>query len=277
MIGIEVDAEIIKELIAKIIPQLYPILIEQKDYCGDYLGNTFISRGLTNLFSYGMLNRDLSLLIWDYLFIEGNIVLLKSFLAIYSFLSKKIINGEKTLEYFNELINDEIKKITLDNDEFIYELFFKNDKYFSGMNFTEIRYNKVLEKAELIEQQNFNHVRVKLNVSYNPLLYEREMNKIKSCDKKWPYCLNDAYFENFTRVVFYNVFQETGQKYIENYFFSEDNIQKKKYNKKDDKKYYKIRVERRPHFCFEDEFSITPKSDNKEEINDKEINKEDEK
>ena len=36
-----------------------------------------------------MIDKDISLLIWDYLFIEGNIVLLKSFLAIYYYLSDK--------------------------------------------------------------------------------------------------------------------------------------------------------------------------------------------
>jgi hypothetical protein len=277
LIGIEVDAEIIKELISKTMPQLYSIMEEQKKNYGDFLGNTFICRGLTNLFSYGMINKDLSLLIWDYLFIEGNIVLIKSFLAIYSFLSPKIIHGEKSLEYFNDLINNEIKKITLDNDEFIYELFFKNDKLLSSMNFSELRYNKVLKKAELLEQNNYNHIRTKLNVFYAPNLYKKEMDKISLCNKEWPYCLNDAFFQNYTQIVFYNIFQETDKKYIENYFFSGEKNQKKVIDEEDDKKYYKIRIERRPHYCYKEDIDSQPNNIINENNNDKKMNKEDDK
>jgi hypothetical protein len=127
MIGIIVDTNIIKELICKIMPQLGPILDDKNDFLGDIIGYNFINKGLTNLFSNGMLDEDLALLIWDYLFLEGSTVLIKTFLAIYSFLSDKIINGKKTLEYFTELVNEEIQNIKLDNDTFIYNLFFEYD------------------------------------------------------------------------------------------------------------------------------------------------------
>ena len=281
MIGILVDTTIIKLLIKKIIPKLYPILEDNTEFFGDFIGNNFISRGLNNLFSNKMIDEELSLLIWDYLFIEGNTVLFKSFLAIYSFLSDKIIKGEKTLEYFNELINNELKKVNTDNDEFLYNLFFKNDKIISNMDFTEFRFNFSIQMADSLEEQNLEHVKSKLKLSYDQNLYNKQFDKLLKCNKKWPYCISDTYFENVTKIVFYNVFQETDNKYIKNYFFSKNaDKEEERIKKNDNEDYYKIKIERRPHYCNEIQNEINTKEENvkkekeKDEKEDKEENDE---
>ena len=277
MIGILVDTTIIKLLVKKIIPKLYPILEDNTEYLGDFIGNNFISRGLNNLFSNGMIDQELSLLIWDYLFLEGNTVLLKSFLAIYTFLSDKIIKGEKSLEYFNELMKNDLKKINKDNDEFLYNLFFKNDKIISSMDFTEFRFNFSLQVADTLEEQNLEHVKTKLRLSYDQNLYNRQFDKLLKCNKKWPYCISDTYFENVTKIVFYNVFQETGNKYIENYFFSKNADKKEeKIEKKDTQDYYKIKIERRPHYCNEIQNEINTKEGNIEKEKEKDEKEEEE-
>ena len=203
MIGILVDTEIIKLLIKKYIPSLTPILEEKDGYLGDFIGTNFINRGLTNLFSNSMMNKDVSLLIWDYLFLEGNKVLFKAFLAIYKFLSVKLLKGERSLENYNSIMNNDLKTLSLDNEDFIYDLFFLHDKSISEMDFTEYRFYLSLEVSDTLEQQNIEHVKSKVKLSYDQKLYNRELNKIKTCNKKWPYCISDNYFENVTKIVFY--------------------------------------------------------------------------
>ena len=190
MIGIVVDTNIIKQLINIIMPQLSPIFEEKKDFLGDIIGVNFINRGLTNLFSNEMIDESLLLLIWDYLFLEGNTVLIKTYLAIYSFLSDKIIKGPKTLEFFLDLINNEIKKIKLDNDDFIYNLFFEYDKYLSQYDFNSLRFENSLQIAEKIEEQNIEYTQLKIHLFYDKKLLDKQMDKISGCNKSWPYCIN---------------------------------------------------------------------------------------
>lgn len=247
MLGILVDTTIIKELVKKFMPKLSVRIEEKKDYLGDFIGNNFINRGLTNLFSNGMIDKEISLIIWDYLFLEGNKVLFQSFLAIYNYLSKIILSGEASIEFYNEIINNEIKKLNKNDEDFIYNLFFKFDKALSNNNFDEYRFDLSLKVADTIEEQNIEHVKSKVKLSYDKKLYDKQLNKIKTCDKKWPYCISDTYFENVTRTVFYTVFHEVNNKYINDFFFSEKKNEENKVNKKQN--YYNLRIERRPHYC----------------------------
>ena len=95
MCGIMADMQIIFDLMKLYMPQIYAIVQEKDEYCGDFIGNNVINQGLNNLFTNDMLNNDTSLLIWDLLFLEGNIVLFKSFLAIYACLSPILIKQEQ--------------------------------------------------------------------------------------------------------------------------------------------------------------------------------------
>ena len=272
MIGIVVDTTIIKLLIKKFKPELSVLIEEKTDYLGDFIGNNFINRGLTNLFSNGMIDRDISLLIWDYLFIEGNIVLFKSFLAIYDYIYKIIKKGEKSLEFYNEIVNKEIKKLTINNEDFIYNLFFKTDKV-CGVDFNEYRFYLSLQIADTIEEQNIEHVKSKVKLSYDKNLWDKQMDKTSKCNKKWPYCINDTYFENVTRTVFYTVFHEANSQYIGDYFFSNknnENIDQKENleNKEiDENSYYNLRVDRRPHYCnqIQNELDLNEKINSNEE------------
>ena len=280
MIGIVVDTTIIKLFVNKFMPNLSPFLEEKKDFLGEFIGNNFISRGLTNLFSNGMIDKDLSLLIWDYLFIEGNKVLLKTFLAFYYYLSDIIIKGEKSLEFYNEIITKEIKKIKINNEDFIFNLFFKDDNYFSKINLNEIRFNLSLQVADTLEEENIEHIKIKVRLNYDTKLYDKQMNKVLTCNEKWPYCISDTYFENVNKTVLYSVFHEINNKYISNYFFS-DKKEKQDMEKKeiDDNKLYEIKVERRPHYCSQTQNQIKSFEENniKNEIENNKKDNEDKK
>ena len=262
MVGIVVDTTIIKLLVKKFIPEVSVRIEEKDDFLGDFIGNNFINRGLINLFSNGMIDKELSLLIWDYLFIEGNKVLIKTFLAIYYFLSDAILKGEKSLEYYNEVTKLELKKIDLNNDEFIYNLFFRNDETISNLDLNDYRYNLSLQVADSLEENNIEHVKSKVKLSYSNILYDKQVDKTLTCNKNWPYCINDTYFENVTRIVFFTVFHETNKNYIQNYFFSDKKDLEEEDKKNNTKNYYTIRVERRPHYCSHIQNEIQPKNEN---------------
>jgi hypothetical protein len=131
-------------------------------------------------------------------------------------------------------------------------------------DFNLLRYENSLILAENVEELNIEHLKTKIQLFYDKKFLVRQMGKTISCNKKWPYCINDTYFENVTKVFSYIVFKESDNKYINNYFFSEDH--KKEKNKEEEEKenldYYKIRIERRSHYCNEIQNEI-----NKEENN----------
>ena len=84
-----------------------------------------INQGLNNLFTNNMINNDTSLLIWDLLFLEGNIILIKSFLALYQCLYPKLIKSKRNIESFKNIIDNDLMQIKPDNDELISYLFIK--------------------------------------------------------------------------------------------------------------------------------------------------------
>ena len=79
MCGIMADMQIISNLMKEIMPQIWEILEEKEENCGDFIGNNLINQGLNNLFTNDMLNNDTSLLIWDCLFWKEISLLLKAF------------------------------------------------------------------------------------------------------------------------------------------------------------------------------------------------------
>ena len=98
MCGVMADMQIIFNLVKNLYPKIYDILEEKEENCGDFIGNNLINQGLNNLFTNDILNNETSLLIWDLLFLEGNIILIKSFLAIYAALENIL------LKYFELLV-----------------------------------------------------------------------------------------------------------------------------------------------------------------------------
>lgn len=265
MAGVIVDTTIIKLLIKTYIPKLTEI-IEDKE-TGHFIGDNFINRGLSNIFANGMINKDVLLLVWDYLFLEGNIVIYKLFLALYGFLETLIFKSNKTIDAYNLIINDELKKLKIDNSNFIYDLFFKYEKNLSTIDFSDLRFNISLKVIETLEEQNIEHVKSKIKLSYSTLC-DKQTNKIKLCNKDWPYCLSDTFFENVTRIINCNVFHENKINYIENFFTSyndsdnkEDKSEKIEIKKKNIN-YYDILIERRPHYCKDIQKENTNNSEN---------------
>ena len=275
------DMQVISNLIKNLMPKISAILEEKEENVGDYIGNNLINQGLNNLFTNDMLDNDTSLLIWDLLFLEGNIILIKSCLALYECLSPILLKSQRNIESFKKIIDVDLRNIKHDNDELINYLFIKQLNF--GENYiNEERFKYSSQIAEAFENDTIDTIKSKLKISYNKQL-DIQLDKTKNCNKNWPYCVNDTYFENVTEIVFYTTLskQKMGE-YKENYFFDglklkkEKELKEKKIKKKreeDDR--YKISIERRPHFCSHASEDIINNKKNEEAIgNNIDINKE---
>ena len=284
------DMQIITNLMKSLMPQISEILEEKEENCGDFIGNNFINQGLNNLFTNDMLNNDTSLLIWDCLFLEGNITLIKSFLALYACIAPILLKSQRNIENFKKIIDVDIKNIKPDNDELINYLFIKQFNF--GENYiNEERFKFSTQIAEAFENDTIDIIKSKLKISYDKQL-NVQLDKTISCNKNWPYCVNDTYFENVTQIVFYTTLskQKMGE-YQDNYFFDGLKMKKeKKLKEKKDKKdnniiniskkrkeedRYNISIERRPHYCSHASEDINNNKKNEENIgNNIDINKE---
>jgi len=290
MCGVMADMQIISNLMKNLMPQISEILEEKEENCGDFIGNNLINQGLNNLFTNDMLNNDTSLLIWDCLFLEGNITLIKSFLALYACIAPVLLKSQRNIENFKKIIDVDIKNNKPDNDELINYLFIKQFNF--GENYiNEERFKFSTQIAEAFENDTIDIIKSKLKISYDKQL-NVQLDKTISCNKNWPYCVNDTYFENVTQIVFYTTLskQKMGE-YQDNYFFDGLKMKKeKKLKEKKDKKdnniiniskkrkeedRYNISIERRPHFCSHASEDINNNKKNEENIgNNIDINKE---
>ncbi len=285
------DMQVISNIIKILMPQIWEIMEVKDENCGDFIGNNLINQGLNNLFTNDMLNNDTSLLIWDCLFLDGNITLIKSFLALYTCLSPILLKSQRNIENFKKIIDVDLKNIKPDNEELINYLFIKQFE-FSENYINEERFKFSSQIAEAFENDTIDIIKSKLKISYDKQL-NVQLDKTLNCNKNWPYCVNDTYFENVTEIVFYTTLskQKMGE-YQENYFFdglklkNEKKMKEKKngenniiinYNKKrEEGERYNISIERRPHYCTHASEEINNNKKNEEQIigNNIDINKE---
>ena len=262
MCGVMADMQIITKILKTLMPKVSEILEEKEENCGDFIGNNLINQGLNNIFTNNMLNNKTSLLIWDCLFLEGNFILIKSFLALYACLEPIMLKSHRNIESFKKIIDVDLKNIKPDNDELINYLFIKQFD-FDENYINEERFKYSMQISEAFETNKIDLIKSKLKVSYDKQL-DVQLDKTQSCNLSWPYCVNDTYFENVPEIVFYTTLskQKIGE-YIDNYFFEEIKNRKKekkqenmengifiiKKEKEKESNRYNIAIERRPHYC----------------------------
>ena len=260
MCGIIVDMTIINILLRNYFPKLVPFLDNKNENYGDFIGNNFINVNLINLFTNEYINKDTSLLIWDLLFIDGNIILIKTFLAIYHYLLPFLINSEQTIEAFQNVIKKQMKKLTCDNKDLLFYLIIKE------YNFTEEEIDQARFSLSVNTANSINKEKVKLNIRKKS---SGDKEKFK-CNIDWPICRYDKAVVYGNDVMFCLVLQRKHKKVFKNYFlekFSKDNNNINKIEKNDSD----ILIERKTHFC-KDYQNIKKE----EQILDEEINKEEE-
>ena len=141
------------------------------------------------------------------------------------------------------------EKVKLIQNDSIYLLHCINIRQFEFSNeyLEKIRYSISNDLTETIENENVERMQVKIKTKYSVSLNE-EFSKFKECNKNWPYCNNDSYFENITQVIKNLVISpRNNPEIIQNYFFS--HINNNHLNVKEN--IFDIQLERRPHYCSE--------------------------
>ena len=239
MCGIIVDMTIINILIRNYCPKLISLLDYKDENYGDFIGNNFININLINLFTNNYIDKNTSLLIWDLLFINGNIILIKSFLAIYHYLEPFLLESEQTLEEYQKIIKNKMPKLKSDNKDLIFYLIIKD------YNFTEEEIAIARFSLSINTASSINKEKEKINIKKKN--YSKNNN---ICDKNWPICrYNFSEYNN--KVIFFLVLQKKNKIFRENYFLekikeNKDNVEKIYNNDNNDD----ILIERKKHYCY---------------------------
>ena len=258
MCGIIVDMTIINILLRNYFPNLIPLFDNKNENYGDYIGNNFINVNLINLFTNDYIDRNTSLLIWDLLFIDGNIILIKTLLAIYHYLLPFLLDSEQTIETYQNIIKNNMPKLTCDNKNLIFYLIIKE------YNFTEEEINQARFSLSVNTANSINKENEKMKI------VKKNSDKKIQCNLDWPTCIYEQTYNN-SHVKFYLVLQKKKKNFIKNYFltkFSKENISDN-IDEKDDSD---ILIERKVHYCLD---SNKIKEKKEDEVNE-EINKEEE-
>ncbi len=151
------------------------------------------------------------------------------------------------------LLDETVKKIQRDS---IYLLHCLNIRQFEFTNeyLEEIRYNLSNNLTESIENDNLDRIKIKIQNDFSFSLNEQYTN-FKECNKDFPYCYNDSYFENVTQVLKFLVLSPRKNPEIkENFFFNHVKNSKQNFNEYQNKfvdNKLDLRLERRPHYCSE--------------------------
>ena len=205
MCGIIVDMTIINILIRNYFPKLIPLLDNKNENYGDYIGNNFINVNLINIFTNEYINENTSLLIWDLLFIDGNMVLIKAFLSIYHYLLPFLLESNQSIEDYKIIINTQMKKLDNDNKDLIFYLVIKEFN-FDEEEIEQARFSLSVNTANSINKEkdyiddyflkkmknkknnlnNLNNEYINKINDENDLLIERNIhycNRIKDKDK----------------------------------------------------------------------------------------------
>ena len=242
--GVTTEQFIILNFLEKYFPNLNPILNNEifKNFIDNLINQSLISLFVENL------NNETTNFIWDCFFLEGNIVIIKVFIAIFSEIKNDLLKlSPDDLEGIKNLFTNKIKEIKPNS------LFLLNCLYIRHFEFNNEYLEKIRESisnyfSDSTENDHTDRIQVKIKNRFNVGLNE-QVKRFKECNKDWPYCYNDSYFENVIEVIKFLVLSpKNNPEIIDDYFF---NVNKKNIKNdiliNDDK--LNLKLERRPHFC----------------------------
>lgn len=219
--------------------------------------NTFLHKSLLGLFTQDY-DEETSLLIWDFLFLEGNIVLIKTALAVFGCLSKRLVNiDDDDIESLFTVFSSEVKMIKRDSRILLHSLAIKLFEFNEVFLESKRCYlsNGVIDN---IEKQNLEKLQEKMKS--NCIDINEQTKKANDCKVNWPYCLSDSYFENMNEVITFLVIHT--QKYpvvFREYFY--DNVNESQLDSdvhirtmnrtltNGENKDSDLLIDRRPHYC----------------------------
>lgn len=181
----------------------------------NYSINNLLYKWFVSLFIQNT-NSELSLLVWDSLFLEGSSILFYASLAMFSMMQTEIFKAN-AIEELHVLFDDEIDKF--DNKEMMMYYCIIKPKNI------DINDNFLNENRRLYEQEVANNI-FKGNQKRIEMLKlaKRQASYVKGmviCQKDWPMCIYDLTYK-YNNIIDHLVLR-VGEKInlIDNYFFNE--------------------------------------------------------
>lgn len=211
-----VDCAILLNLIKGYLPNVYNHLVEigYEMSLSNVLYKWFVSLFIQNLSS------DLSLVIWDMLMLEGNIVLFKATIGILKILKNSILS-KSSLEDINYIFDEETRHLNdhsvlvyyliLQKFEFDIEFIYKNRIVFQSTILESIINNNNYRKNKYIEEERnwADGEQYRRRASY--------VKNVVECFREWPLCIYDLGYKY--NVITYLVFKvHDPPNFIENYY-----------------------------------------------------------
>jgi hypothetical protein len=237
-----VDCAILNSFMHSYIPDLYEHFMN----CGFEANlNNFIYKWLVSLFIQNF-PEDFSFSIWDYLFIDGNIVIFKASLAIFIVL-KKVLMRNTNFETIYEILSTGTNDIS-DFHILLYYLCLKRFEFdYSFINKNRLLlYKPILDTIVLEDSKDYN------------------MICNNKCDKTWPFCIDSLKKRNILSYLVLSVSERPA--IFEDYFFMLCNevfpIEKKL-------SYQYIPLERRVHSCKSEDSTIETVDEDDDEFKSK--------
>jgi hypothetical protein len=235
--GIMVDCSILIKLIKIYLPLVYNHLcdIGFEMSLNNVLYKWFVSVFIQNL------STDLSLIIWDMIFLEGNFIFFKAALAILKIMKKTILS-KSTLEDINEVFDEDTRQLN-DRQTLIYYLIirkFEFDYDFickSRLSFQTTIFENIFKDNE----SKINRISLQESGENNKPKLKRAsyVKNVTECSREWPLCIYDNNYKY--NVISFLIFRvQNSPQFIENYFGEEDYYEirsKSKIDKKNKKRF----------------------------------------
>ena len=240
----------INEFLKKYFPKLNDFFTRN-----DFSISNFVHKWLVTIFSEGFM-QETTYLIWDFLFLEGNIVIIKTCLIIFCILKRKLLKYEHNFEELFSILSYGTEKIEPKTPTLLYGLSFKKFE-FSEEYIEKTRDLLSLSVINNIDKDNIEKFKKKKK--------NKDDDKIKEnikCNENWPICEYNKIIGEPSLVVKYLVLHHKNKpQKIEDYFFNfkkikrnleteEEEIETTKEEesmKEDD--FYNILLERQEHTC----------------------------
>ena len=256
----------INEFLKKYFPKLNDFFIRN-----DFSISNFVHKWLVTIFSECYME-ETTYLIWDFLFLEGNIVLIKTCLIIFCILKRKLLKFEHNFEELFSILSFDTEKIDPKTPTLLYGLSFKKFE-FTDEYIEETR--DLLSISVIKNIDNDNLKKFEMNKKMKKI-NEKKSKDLFICNENWPICENNKSKEEPNFVIKYLVLHHKNEpQKIGDYFFNYTNFKNKNLinqyieNENDktkdeenlkEEEYYDILIERQEHCC------ITHKENKEESI-----------
>ncbi len=184
--GVITDTSLISILLEKYLPDLYNFFTNNNF---ELTVNNFIHKWLVCLFTQGF-NEEMAYNFFDFFFIDGNVILIKECLAVFSILREKLLE----LDDF-EKIYQCLSKETLNINNSRMNMYFLTKRKFEFDDDFSLNVYRNILKIPVYENLRKDRLkalkREKENNEIDIKFFKKGDEKIFNCDPKWPFCIYD--------------------------------------------------------------------------------------